>query len=87
VGGGFYMPQLSLYIDADILNKVEAAAKIDNKSISKWVSERLREAFEDKWPENYKSLFGCSLNVVSEEEVTKIPVEILSFLFSFKMNL
>jgi hypothetical protein len=53
------MPQLSLYIDADILSKIEVAAKIDNKSISKWVSERLRESFEDKWPENYKSLFGC----------------------------
>jgi len=53
------MPQISLYIDADILNKIEAAAKIDNKSISKWVSEKLRESFENNWPTNYKNLFGC----------------------------
>jgi hypothetical protein len=53
------MPQLSLYIDADILKKIEVAAKIDKKSISKWVSERLGESFENNWPANYESLFGC----------------------------
>ena len=52
------MPQLSLYIDADILLKIETAAKINNTSISKWVSDRLKESLSTRWPENYKSLFG-----------------------------
>lgn len=53
------MPQLSLYIDANTLSKIEIAAKINNTSISKWVSERLKESLIDKWPDNYISLFGC----------------------------
>jgi hypothetical protein len=52
------MPQLSLYIDEETLSKIETAAKINKTSISKWVSERLKESLANSWPENYESLFG-----------------------------
>ncbi len=52
------MPQLSLYIDAETLAKIETAAKINNTSISKWVTERLKESLTMSWPENYQYLFG-----------------------------
>lgn len=52
------MPQLSLYIDDETLLKIETAAKINKTSISKWVSERLRESLANTWPDNYCSLFG-----------------------------
>lgn len=52
------MPQLSLYIDDETLSRIEAAAKINKTSISKWVSERLKESLAKSWPENYGSLFG-----------------------------
>lgn len=52
------MPQLSLYIDEETLSKIETAAKINKTSISKWVSERLKESLSNSWPENYGSLFG-----------------------------
>lgn len=52
------MPQLSLYIDAETLNKLEVAAKIDRTSVSKWVTERLKEDLIHNWPSNYQSLFG-----------------------------
>lgn len=52
------MPQLSLYIDDETLSKIETAAKINKTSISKWVSERLRESLANTWPDNYRSLFG-----------------------------
>jgi len=52
------MPQLSLYMDAETLSKIETAAKINNISISKWVSERLKESLANKWPDNYYTLFG-----------------------------
>ncbi len=52
------MPQLSLYIDDETLSKIETAAKINRTSISKWVSERLKESLANSWPENYASLFG-----------------------------
>ncbi len=36
------MAQLSIFIDDKILRKVEMAAKEDKKSISRWVSDKIR---------------------------------------------
>ncbi len=52
------MPQLSLYLDAETLKKIEKAAELENISISKWVTGKLAEHLEKCWPENYRSLFG-----------------------------
>lgn len=52
------MPQLSLYLDAETLAKIEKAAKLNNTSISKWVSGVLAESLAKRWPDNYASLFG-----------------------------
>ncbi len=52
------MPQISLYLDAETLKKIEKAAELDNTSISKWVIGKLIEQLETDWPENYKSLYG-----------------------------
>ncbi len=52
------MPQLSLYLDDETLKKVEKAAKLENTSISKWVTRKLKEHLENDWPNNYSSLFG-----------------------------
>ena len=52
------MPQLSIYLDAETIKKIEKAAEIENTSISKWVSARLTVHLENSWPENYRSLFG-----------------------------
>jgi len=52
------MPQLSLYIDEDILHKIEKAAKIEKVSISKWVSSKLKNILNNSWPKSYFELFG-----------------------------
>ncbi len=52
------MPQLSLYLDEKTLKKVEKAARLENTSISKWVTGKLKEHLENDWPDNYSSLFG-----------------------------
>ena len=52
------MPQLSLYIDENTLEKIVLAAKIEKISISKLVVKKLKESFHDKWPNNYDKLFG-----------------------------
>ncbi|MBM4236599.1 MAG: toxin-antitoxin system, antitoxin component [Firmicutes bacterium] len=52
------MPQLSIYLDAETIKKIEKAAAIENTSISKWVSARLTGHLENKWPDNYSNLFG-----------------------------
>ncbi|MBK7107346.1 MAG: toxin-antitoxin system, antitoxin component [Ignavibacteriae bacterium] len=52
------MPQLSLYVDDDTLKKVAKAAKLENKSISKWVSSKIKSSLSNSWPEDWFSLFG-----------------------------
>jgi hypothetical protein len=52
------MSQLSLYIDAETLAKIEKAAKLNNTSVSKWVSSVLNESLVKNWPDNYANLFG-----------------------------
>jgi len=52
------MAQLSLYIDEKTLKKIELAAKIENISISKYVTKKLNDSLKDSWPDKYDSLFG-----------------------------
>ncbi|MDA3901122.1 MAG: hypothetical protein PF637_11465 [Spirochaetes bacterium] len=52
------MPQISLYIDKDTLEKVEKAAKVEHLSISKWVGLRIKSAVNDEYPRGYFDLFG-----------------------------
>ncbi|TVR93555.1 MAG: hypothetical protein EA428_01885 [Spirochaetaceae bacterium] len=52
------MPQISLYIDAETLRKVENAASRRNISISKWVAEQIRTKVEPVYPEGFEALFG-----------------------------
>lgn len=52
------MPQISLYVDKDTLQKVEKAAKMEHLSISKWVVQRIRNAVSEEYPDGYFDLFG-----------------------------
>ncbi len=52
------MPQVSLYVSESILKKIETAAKLEKKSISKWVSEKLDETLKRTWPRTFSDLFG-----------------------------
>jgi len=52
------MPQISLYIDAPTLKKIENAALRQKISISKWVAEQIRLRVDPVYPGDYESLFG-----------------------------
>lgn len=52
------MAQISLYIDEKTLKKIELAAKIENISISKYVTRKMNETLRISWPDNFDSLFG-----------------------------
>jgi hypothetical protein len=68
------MPQLSLYIDENTLEKIVLAAKIEKTSISKLVVKKLKESFHDKWPNNYDKLFG-SITDKTFDTVGKLDFE------------
>ena len=52
------MPQISLYIDEQTLEKLKAAAEREHTSISKWVARRIRSQIEPEYPAGYEELFG-----------------------------
>jgi len=52
------MPQVSLYIDKETLEKIESAAKAENLSISKWVRKQVNSAFQTGYSSDFKDLFG-----------------------------
>ena len=52
------MPQLSLYIDKELLTKVEQAAKAEHQSVSGWVQKQLKEVVERAWPPQWYECFG-----------------------------
>jgi len=52
------MPQVSLYIDKETLDKIEKLAKKSKTSISKWVGTRLKKIIEKEYPDDFFNLFG-----------------------------
>ncbi|GHV73169.1 hypothetical protein AGMMS49940_04710 [Spirochaetia bacterium] len=52
------MPQISLYIDTDTLQKVEIRAKQDRLSLSKWVGKALKKSIKDEYPAGFSLLCG-----------------------------
>ncbi len=53
------MPQISLYIDKETLEKIEKAADAEKTSISKWVGKQLKKSLQTEYPEDFKNLFGA----------------------------
>lgn len=52
------MPQLSLYIDKETLEKLELAARIEHLSLSKYAVKKLNESLRTDWPDTWAALFG-----------------------------
>ncbi|HOJ27556.1 MAG TPA: toxin-antitoxin system, antitoxin component [Spirochaetota bacterium] len=52
------MPQISLYIDKETLEKIEKAAAKERISISKWVGKNIKKVIQEEYPEGYFDLFG-----------------------------
>jgi len=52
------MPQLSLYLTQEQLEKVESEAHSDKMSLSKWVVTQILEKIEPRYPEGWADLFG-----------------------------
>ena len=53
------MPHLCLCVDEDTLGKIKSAARVQGKSVSKWVVSKLKETVENSWPDGYANLLGA----------------------------
>ncbi len=73
------MPQISLYIDEETLEKLKAAAEREHTSISKWVADHIRKQVEPEYPPGYGALFGSI-----KDETFTAPKEIDDELDTFR---
>jgi hypothetical protein len=63
------MPQLSLYVDDEVLNQIRSGAKCAGCSLSKYVSQMVAKQSHDGWPEGYEKLFGSLKSFPSAEKL------------------
>ena len=52
------MPQLSLYVTEEQLQKIEREAHADKMSLSKWVVSQIMNRIEPRYPDGWADLFG-----------------------------
>lgn len=53
------MGQVTIYLEKDLEQKVRAAAKEANLSLSKWIAQLLAHKFHTEWPESVIALAGA----------------------------
>ena len=46
------MGQVTIYIDNEIENKMKAAAKTSDLSVSKWIANIIKEKTSTEWPQD-----------------------------------
>ena len=68
------MSQLTIYLDEDTARRLEAAAKRDGVSVSRWARGHLKAALDRGWPREFFDLFGS----VSEADKFQRPDELPS---------
>ena len=53
------MPQLSVYVDDNMLTQIEESAKVSNISVSRLITNALEKYMvPHQWPEGFENLFG-----------------------------
>jgi len=53
------MGQVTIYLESEVETKMRSAAKAVNKSLSKWVSDVIKEKTLESWPQSVKDLAGA----------------------------
>ena len=54
------MAQLTIYLPDEIEQKARRAAKVDRKSVSRWVAEQVSRKLEDAWPQAVLDAAGAA---------------------------
>ena len=53
------MGQVTIYLESEVEAKIRSAAKAVNKSLSKWVSDVIKEKTLESWPQSVRDLAGA----------------------------
>jgi hypothetical protein len=66
------MAQVTIYLDPEVAEKARRAARSNKLSLSKWISELIRERTRDSWPDSVRSLAGAwSADCPAAEEMRR----------------
>lgn len=77
------MSQITIYLENEIEQKVRAAAKASQLSVSKFITNVLKEKTATEWPQDVIKLAGCwkddfpSLQEIRSNRSDDAPREIL----------
>jgi hypothetical protein len=63
------MPQLAIYLDDQLAERLDKAARASGKSKSKWVAEAIQRSLQDQWPEGFFDLAGSWKDDVGPDEI------------------
>jgi hypothetical protein len=76
------MPQVSLYLDKETLDRIGQLARKGGVSISRWVGDNLKRLIRDEYPEEFWGVFGA----VQDESFTR-PEELSPSSDSLRVSL
>lgn len=65
------MPQLAIYIDEELAERLDKAVKASGKSKSKWVCDSIKSALQDQWPEGFFELAGSWEDDAGPDEILR----------------
>jgi hypothetical protein len=63
------MAPVTVYLDKETKEKIRAAAKAKNISVSQWVANLIRENLQPRWPDDVAALAGAWPDFLSLEEI------------------
>jgi predicted DNA-binding protein len=65
------MAQLAVYIDDNLSERVDKAAKSSGKSKSEWIADAIEKSLNDQWPQGFFSLAGSWKDDDGPEEILR----------------
>ena len=65
------MAQLALYIEDQLAERLDKAAKASGKSKSKWVADAIKRSLQDQWPEGFFDLAGSWKGDIGPDEIMR----------------
>ncbi len=63
--------QLAIYIEDQLAERLDKAAKASGKSKSKWVAEAIKRSLQDRWPEGFFDLAGSWEDDLGPDEIMR----------------
>ena len=77
------MPQVSIYLDQDVLENAKRNAQIEKVSLSKYITGALADKAATGWPAGYWDLFGVlsddTFEIAADLPFTQVGDEKVSF--------